>query len=344
MREEKRRKEEEEKEARKRAEEEERRRREEEEEARRRAEEEERKRLEEAAAAARRKAEEEEEAARRAEEEEAAKKKEATEQAREPQTREDPDIELVTEETLDHNLPVLETEEEAEAAPSSHTEEELDDGELDPETNGSLDEAGAQLEEREEEEELDTQTTEASSEGVSAEALTPSAEDQPPSDSSTPSAGLKRVRPAALNKGPSSRSQEKREQRRRRGLEHNQRATERAGSQEASKKELDQYTFVAWKMKEEKPGSKKEVKEVKTSPLPTGPVRPSTLPLQPLEAPEKNGMAEAAGAVQLQRRPGAIKEKPEKWRERRSDGDLWEGHVKEEPRKTYSLYVCCSDH
>uniref|UniRef100_A0A673BIN0 Myosin IXB n=1 Tax=Sphaeramia orbicularis TaxID=375764 RepID=A0A673BIN0_9TELE len=141
-------------------------------------------------------------------------------------------------------------------------------------------------------------------------------------------------------------SQEKREQRRRRGLEHNQRETERAASSSSSSssssspatgkdqtsppretpklkersdsKELDQYTFVAWKVKEDKGGKK----DPKTSP-PAGPIRPSTLPLQPSDH-IRNGVGEGVGAVNLQRRPGAIKEKPERWRGRRSDGENYE--------------------
>lgn len=393
MREEKRRKEEEEKEARKRAEEEERRRREEEEGARRRAEEEEERRRKEEEEA-RRKAEEEE-VRRRAEEEEAARKEQEAQKKREeaeksePQTREDPDIELVTEEMLDDNLPVQEREEEigeedGEVNTSSHTEEEqgrdeeLEDEELDLETNGTLAEAGPQLDEKEEDEDLENQTLEQSdskpvlpSDGVTSNALTPTSpgeglDKQAPSD--TPSnAEQKRVRAPPISRGQSSRSQEKREQRRRRGLEHNQRETERASSsasskdqtsppksksQEASKlkeradsKELDQYTFVAWKMKEDKGGKK----EVKPSPPSATPVRPSTLSLQPADpVPERNGLGEGGGSVNLQRRPGAIKEKPEKWRGRRSDGELPEStspppHNREERRKK-TLYVFCSGH
>ncbi|XP_041790739.1 unconventional myosin-IXb isoform X3 [Chelmon rostratus] len=374
MREEKRRKEEEEKEARKRAEEEERRRREEEEEARRRAEEEEerRRRMEEEA---RRKAEEEEAKRRAEEEEEARKKLEAeTRVASEPQTREDPDIELVTEEMLDDNLPVQETEEERgeeddKVNTSSHTEEEqakdeeLEDGEL--KTNGTQAEAGPQLDEKEEDEDLENQTLEEStsqptlpSDGVTSNALTPTSPGeelgkQAPSDTSTPSgAELKRARAPATNRGP-SRSQEKREQRRRRGLEHNQRETERASSsaitkdetsppksksqetpklkERADSKELDQYTFVAWKMKEDKGGKK----EAKTSPPSATPVRPSTLSLQLADpVSERNGLGEGAGAVHLHRRPGAIKEKPEKWRGRRSDGEPSEGTSPPSPNNT----------
>lgn len=377
MREEKRRKEEEEKEARKRAEEEERMRREEEEEARRRAEEEEERRRMEEEEEARRKAEEEE-ARRKAEEEEAARRAQEAEKRleSEPQTREDPDIELVTEETLDDNLRVQEKEEDGEVNTSSHTEEEQGEGE-ELETNGTLAEAGPQLDEKEKDEDLENQTLEQSdskpappSDGVTSKALTPTSpgdglDKQAPSDTSTPSnAEQKRVRAPAINRGQSSRSQEKREQRRRRGLEHNQRETERASSsaiskdetappksksQETSKmkervdsKELDQYTFVAWKMKEEKGGKK----EAKTSSPSAGPVRPSTLSLQPADPmPERNGLGEGAGAVNLHRRPGAIKEKPEKWRGRRSDGELSESTSpppplnREERRRKQPLYV-----
>uniref|UniRef100_A0A3P8RR82 Myosin IXB n=1 Tax=Amphiprion percula TaxID=161767 RepID=A0A3P8RR82_AMPPE len=314
MREEKHKKEEEEKEAQRRAEEEERRRRreEEEEEARRKAAaEEERIRMEEEEA--RRKAEEEE-ARRRAEEEEAArkaqeaqKKKEEEEQrlAREPQTREDPDIELVTEEMLDKNLPVQEIE-----------SKELENGEVDVENYGTPAEAGPQLDEKEDEEETESQTLDSrpgsTSDGVAPAGTTSNAEQK---------------KPSAITRGQSSRSQEKREQRRRRGLEHNQRETERAASstsgkdqtspskiknQETAKlkersdsKELDQYTFVAWKKK-----------DAKSSPPSAGPVRPSTLSLQPADS-ERNGVGEGVGTVNLQRRPGAMKEKPEKWRGRR---------------------------
>ncbi|XP_039666987.1 unconventional myosin-IXb isoform X2 [Perca fluviatilis] len=354
MREEKQRKEEEEKEALKRAEEEERRRREEEEEARRRAqEEEERRQMEEEAA--RRKAEEEEarmraeEAARKAQE--AQKKREEAEKrlASEPQTREYPDIELVTEEMLADILPVQETEEErGEVHTSSHTEEEqgkdeeLEDEDEELETNGTMAEAGPQLDEKEDYEDLRLP-----SDGVTSNALTPTCpaeglDKQAPGNTSTPSnAELKRAHAPAISRGLSSRSQEKREQRRRRGLEHNQRETERAAStsatsdsskdqtsppksksQEPSKlkeradsKELDQYTFVAWKMKEDKGGKK----EAKTSPPTAGPVRPSSLPLHTTDpGPDRNGLGDVVGATNLQRRPVVVKDK---WRGRRSDGD-----------------------
>lgn len=378
LREEKRRKEEEEKEARKRAEEEERRRREEEEEARRRAEEEEeRQRIEDEKA--RIKAEEEE-AKTRAEKEEMARMAEETGKTpvKEPQTREDPDIELIAEEMLDNNLTVPEAEEGVNVSSQREEEEEelikaeeLNDTEMDLELNGTMAEAGPQLEEGDGEYDFDNHTpaesdstSVLSSDGVFTHSPSTTGEESDKKsldDSSVPS-NLDQTRPkaTAVGKGQLSRSQEKREQRRRRGLEHNQRETERASSSFGGKdntsalknktqaarskergqesKELDQYTFVAWKMKEDKAAKK----ETKTSP-PAAPVRPSTLPLLPLS--DRNGVSEGAGAVSLQRRSGAIKEKPEKWRGRRSDGELSEcsseqqPHSREEWRRKTPLYV-----
>ncbi|XP_074523656.1 unconventional myosin-IXb isoform X3 [Halichoeres trimaculatus] len=364
IREEKQRLEEEEREAQKRAEEEQRR-KEEEEEARRKAEEERRKMEEEAKRLAEeeeaRRLAEEEEAARRAQEEQKKREEAENRPAREPQTREDPDIELVTEETLDENLSAKETEEERgeqdmEVNTITHKEEEqgkeeeLEEEDLPSKTNGTLAVAGPQQDEKEEDEDLKNETLEETTpqpalpSGVDASQalrLTSPGEESnkaPFSNTSTSSnAEQKGVQPPSVNRGNSSRSQEKREQRRRRGLEHNQRETERASSskdqtsqpksknQESSKlkeradsKELDQYTFVAWKMKEEKGGKK----DTKASP---SPVRPSTLSLLPADsAPERNGVSEVHGAPNLQRRPGAIKEKPEKWRGRRSDGEISE--------------------
>ncbi|KAK5907663.1 hypothetical protein CesoFtcFv8_005484 [Champsocephalus esox] len=307
MREEKQKKEDDEKEAQMKAEEEERRRRrEEEEEARRRAEEEEEKRRMEEEEKARRKAEEEE-ARRRAEEAEKQREEEEKRlEEEEPQTRKDPDIELFTEDT----------EEEEE------------------ETNGTLAEAGPQQEEEEEEKEEESGLTPAPPrEGDQQTASTPASAEQ------------KRSRAPALNRAQTSKSQEKREQRRRRGLEHNQRETERAASsssstgisskdqssppkskskelkERADSKELDQYTFVAWKMKEEEKGGKKEAKA--SPPPPLG--RPSSLPLQMAadSPPDRNGVGDAVGSSSLQRRPGGFKEKPEKWR--RSEGENPEG-------------------
>ncbi|CAN9500413.1 unnamed protein product [Ophioblennius macclurei] len=354
MREEKR---QEEKEAREKAEEEERRRREEEEEeeARRQAaEEEERLRREEEEEMIRR--QEEEETRRRAEEEERARKAEEEQRRREeeeqrlaaePQTREDPDIELVTEEMLDKTPPDSKVDSEkeeggAEVNASSQTEElPAKDEELEEEdfqTNGTLAEAGLQPDEKENE----NQTLGRS------DSKPPLSSDEPPPTCPAPPGGNEAI-PASSSssgsavRGQTSRSQEKREHRRRRGLEHNQRETERAASSSSIKKdqpsspksknqetvkmkersdstELDQYTFVAWKDK----GGKKEGKGSSAS---AGPVRPSTLPLQPLDSlPDRNGLGDGAGAVSLQRRSGGMKEKPEKWREgRRSDGQHAEG-------------------
>ncbi|XP_035032170.2 unconventional myosin-IXb isoform X2 [Hippoglossus stenolepis] len=383
IRQEKQKKEDEEKEAQRRAEEEERRRREEEEEARRKAEEEEEARRRMVEEEARRKEEEEE--ARRAEEEETAKKaqeaqkkseEEEKQMGREPQTREDPDIELVTEEMLDDNLSLQE-----EGKSNSHTdEEELDkdeeledeDGESSLESNGTLAEAGPQLDEKEEDEENQTQGQLDSEPVLPSDGVTPNAlispsqvlDKQSHSTTSTSSnVEQDRIRAPPLHKGQSSRSQEKREQRRRRGLEHNQRETDRAASsslssptdkdktsppksksQDTSKlkersdsKELDPYTFVAWKVKEEK-GGKKEAKS--SSPPASGPVRPSSLSLRPADTvSERNGLGDNGGAVNLQRRPGAIKEKPEKWKGRRSEGEYPEStstlplHNREERRR-----------
>ncbi|XP_062251057.1 si:zfos-588f8.1 isoform X2 [Platichthys flesus] len=371
IRQEKQKKEDEEKEAQRRAEEEERRRREEEEEARRKTEEEKaRRRMEEEEA---RRKDVEERARRIAEEEETAKKEqeaqkkreeEEKQMTREPQTREDPDIELVTEEMLDDNLSLQE-----EGKSSSHTdEEELDKDEEDEEysleSNGTMAEAGPQLDEKEEDSENQTQGQLDSQPVLPSDGVTPNAlispsqvlDKQPHSTTSTTSnAEQDRTRAPPLHKGQSSRSQEKREQRRRRGLEHNQRETDRAAStslsspndkdqasppksksQEPSKlkersdsKELDQYTFVAWKVKEEKGGKK----EAKSSPPVSGPVRPTSLPLRPADTDsERNGLGDNGGAVNLQRRPGAIKEKPEKWKGRRSEGEY--------PESTSTLPSC----
>ncbi|XP_015826773.3 unconventional myosin-IXb isoform X2 [Nothobranchius furzeri] len=360
IREEKRKKEEEEEEARRRAEEEERRKREEEEEAKRKAEEEARLRLE-------------EEARRRAEQEEAAARK-AQEQGKEEEKRiREPDLELVAEEILDEH-PLVTEEEQSK-------DEELEDEEQDLEITATV--AGSQPDESEEEEDLEDQTRGQQdsepvllSEEVTSNALTPTAPPQgedklSSTTSTTPHA---EEQPSLSMKCSSSRSMKKREERRQRGLEHNKRETERAAAtssssttidkdqksspksrnQETSKlkersdsKELDQYTFVAWKVKDDKGGKK----EARSSPPPVGPVRPTTLPLQPANSPhEKNGLSEGVGSTTLQRRPGAIKEKPEKWRERRSNGENCEGtsspplYNREDKRKksplsetTYSL-------
>ncbi|XP_051929923.1 unconventional myosin-IXb isoform X2 [Hippocampus zosterae] len=363
MREDRRRKEEEMKKA-----EEERRRREEEEERRQREEEEMRLRM--AVEEEKRKAQEEE--MRRREEEEASRKaleakaaleaKEVKQRAKEPQTREDPDIELVTEEMLDDSLldqePQARGEDDGEVPSSFHTQEEWgkdEDEEEDEwlpqaekrdcdhlplrsglETNGTLAEAGPQSDEKQE----DTQHG-LSSFGVSSNLppTTSSGLEQTSSTTSTTSHSQhKLVRPVA--KTHVSKSQEKREQRRRRGLEHNQRETLRAASTSTSSsatsaeqtsppksktsdvskqregtdsKELDQYTFVAWKMKEEK-GGKKDTKISSQS----GAVRPTTLSLHPAESTHEKTMADG-GALSLKHIHGPVKEKSEKWKT--SDGE-----------------------
>ncbi|XP_029987922.1 unconventional myosin-IXb isoform X3 [Sphaeramia orbicularis] len=354
MREEKWKKEEEAKEARRRQEEDRRR----EEEERRKVEEEARKRMEEEEM--RRKAQDEE-ARRRAEEEEAIMKAEAEEAVqrkreeeekspvREPQTREDPDIELVTEEMLDESQVSIHETEDGEVREEQNKDEQIEEEKEEPpsprsdmEVNGTLAGAGSQLHEKEHVDDKENQTIEKPSLCRSNDT------DKQGSDSTSTSSNAeqKRVRVPDSNRTQTSRSQEKREQRRRRGLEHNQRETERAASSSSSSssssspatgkdqtsppretpklkersdsKELDQYTFVAWKVKEDKGGKK----DPKTSP-PAGPIRPSTLPLQPSDH-IRNGVGEGVGAVNLQRRPGAIKEKPERWRGRRSDGENYE--------------------
>ncbi|KAL6107967.1 myo9b [Pungitius sinensis] len=337
IREEKQRKEEQEK-AQKRAEEEERRKRQEEEEeaARRRADEEEERRMKEEVS--RRKAEEEEEGARRRAEQEVATRKELEAQKNreeaekrlrnEPQTQEDRDLEPGTEEMLDI-LPVQKAEEDREVNTSSCREVEQgkddevedEDEEFDYETNGTLPDSRQPFGR------------------VTSNALAPTSPDD-----ATAASDEKRARAPAISRGPSARSQEKREQRRRRGLEHNQRETERAASssstpssskdqtsplksesqdpstlkERADSKELDQYTFVVRKVKEDK-GGKKEAKQSHPS---SSPVRPSSLPLHSTDAlSERNGVSEGVGATNLQRRAGAFKEKPEKWKGRRSNGE-----------------------
>ncbi|XP_072294895.1 unconventional myosin-IXb isoform X2 [Eucyclogobius newberryi] len=326
MREEKRIKEDEEREAQRKLEEEEQRRRREEEEQeirRRRFEEEEAQRE---AEEARRRAVEEITRRAQAAAEEARKKLEEKRVRSEPQTREDPDIELVTEEELDQTQDSTEELEDGEITTGSQDKEPKQTGGKKlplfshlTEIKGTEAEAGPQRQDKEEN--LNKGTLE-------------DAEHHPlpqvaPTDTDTlPTDGNRRI-------------QEKREKRRRRGLEHNQRESERAAASssppdkkdqstapkvktpETSKlrertdsKEIDQYTFVVQKIKEDK-GAKREEKASPPQVLP--PVRPSTLLLHSLDH-DKNGLGESAGAVNLQRRSGAIKEKPEKWKAgRRSD-------------------------
>uniref|UniRef100_A0A8C9VPP8 Myosin IXB n=1 Tax=Scleropages formosus TaxID=113540 RepID=A0A8C9VPP8_SCLFO len=123
---------------------------------------------------------------------------------------------------------------------------------------------------------------------------------------------------------------------RQRGLEHSKRECQRAASaskeeptpkvkgqdavtgpearqkERADSKELDQYTFVAWKMKEEK-----GKKEVKASASP--PSRPSSLPLRTsVHKPSRNGFEESPCAKHSEQ--DIVKEKAEKWKEKSSEG------------------------
>ncbi|XP_051549383.1 unconventional myosin-IXb-like isoform X2 [Myxocyprinus asiaticus] len=122
-------------------------------------------------------------------------------------------------------------------------------------------------------------------------------------------AGQNQTRPPSLSKLQTS-SQEKRELRRQRGLEHSQRESQRAASVakddtsfksktlespgkaegklkvRADSKELDQYTFVAWKGEK----VKRDTRDV-----PPEHVRPSTLPLDiPPSGPGRNGHSDTA--------------------------------------------------
>uniref|UniRef100_A0A7N8WX04 Myosin IXB n=1 Tax=Mastacembelus armatus TaxID=205130 RepID=A0A7N8WX04_9TELE len=247
---------------------------------------------------------------------------------------------------------------------SAQEEQDDEDQELDLKTNGTLAEAGPRLHEKQEEN-MENQTLAWSD---SKPGHTPRSPDtQAPGTTSTPPGAEQNTgQPPGITRSLSSRSQEKREQRRRRGMEHNQRETERAASSSSSgistdhtsppktksqepaklkersdSKELDQYTFVAWKMKEDKGGKK----EVKSSPPSSSPVRPSTLPLQPVDPGlERNGLGEGGGAVSLQRRPGGMKEKPHKWRGKRAEGEQAESSSppspnREEKRKKQLAYV-----
>uniref|UniRef100_A0A8C1FH24 Unconventional myosin-IXb n=1 Tax=Cyprinus carpio carpio TaxID=630221 RepID=A0A8C1FH24_CYPCA len=126
--------------------------------------------------------------------------------------------------------------------------------------------------------------------------------------------GQSQNRAPPLSKLPVSRSQEKRELRRQRGLEHSQRESERAASagkdntsfksktlerpgkedgklkERSDSKELDQYTFVAWKVDK----VKRDAKDV-----PPELVRPSTLPLDiPTSGPGRKGYTDPSIAAQ----------------------------------------------
>lgn len=138
--------------------------------------------------------------------------------------------------------------------------------------------------------------------------------------SSEPQPGPSHTRAPPLSKLPASRSQEKRELRRQRGMEHNQRESQRAAGKDdpsfksktlespskaegklkerADSKELDQYTFVAWK-----------VDKVKKDEL----VRPSTLPLDiPASGTGRNGYGDPGIA---EGKPSSVKEEANKRKE-----------------------------
>lgn len=137
---------------------------------------------------------------------------------------------------------------------------------------------------------------------------------------SEPHPGSSQTRAPPLSKLPASRSQEKRELRRQRGMEHNQRESQRAAGKDdpsfksktlespgkaegklkerADSKELDQYTFVAWK-----------VDKVKKDEL----VRPSTLPLDiPASGTGRNGYGDPGIA---EGKPAPVKEEANKRKE-----------------------------
>uniref|UniRef100_A0A8C7V962 Myosin IXB n=1 Tax=Oncorhynchus mykiss TaxID=8022 RepID=A0A8C7V962_ONCMY len=249
---------------------------------------------------------------------------------------------VVAERTLDENrhwdkVPVQDKEEQREEvedgeAAASSPSEKVEKGNASavsqPDKGISIQaEAGPQLEEESQavEEQEQAHSEEPEEEGTT-EAAAPhsperhkgaqaAAEATPSAD---PQSGQKKLRPPPLHKVTASRSQEKRELRRQRGLEHSQRESKRVASaatkeepspkvidQEAASraeekpkgrtdsKEMDQYTFVAWK-KDDK--GKKEAKA--TTPAP---IRPSTLPLNPPEPMANRNGHEVLGPGNLTR-------------------------------------------
>uniref|UniRef100_A0A4W4FEF2 Myosin IXB n=1 Tax=Electrophorus electricus TaxID=8005 RepID=A0A4W4FEF2_ELEEL len=127
-----------------------------------------------------------------------------------------------------------------------------------------------------------------------------------------------------MSKLTTSRSQEKRELRRQRGLEHSHRESVRAASvgkdepvpkpesrhaERTDNRELDQYTFVAWKVEKAKKESKDEGEKVKRDTKDRGevpereakeaaacPVRPTVLALEvPGSKPERSHRSELPG-------------------------------------------------
>uniref|UniRef100_A0A8C7CAC0 Myosin IXB n=1 Tax=Oncorhynchus kisutch TaxID=8019 RepID=A0A8C7CAC0_ONCKI len=205
---------------------------------------------------------------------------------------------------------------------------------LPDEGNGIQAEAGPQLEEESQAvEEPEEAHSEEEEEGTKEEATPQS----PEKDNGSQAA-------AEAHRSQVSRSQEKREQRRQRGMEHSQRESERVAltatkeepvpkikgqeaasraevkpkerAERADSKELDQYTFVAWK------------KEAKATSHTHAPVRPSTLRLNPPEPmDDRNGHNEVLGPGNLVRysQQGTMKEKAEKWKGKKTDGRQPEG-------------------
>ncbi|CAM4661334.1 unnamed protein product [Leuciscus chuanchicus] len=173
--------------------------------------------------------------------------------------------------------------------------------------------------------------------------------------------GQSQNRAPPLSKLPVSRSQEKRELRRQRGLEHSQRESERAASawkddtpfksktlespgkaegklkERSDSKELDQYTFVAWKGDK----SKRDAKDV-----PPELVRPSTLPLDiPTSGPGRNGYSDPAIAAQPALAKEEANRRKEPSRSNTQPENLMAGPRSLEERNIKSLqygFLCCS--
>uniref|UniRef100_A0AAZ3QHU3 Unconventional myosin-IXb n=1 Tax=Oncorhynchus tshawytscha TaxID=74940 RepID=A0AAZ3QHU3_ONCTS len=303
-----------------------------------------------------------ESAERRARENEEARLRQAESVNEEPETQEELEAQVVAERTLDESrhwdkVPVQDKEEQREEvedgeAAASSPSEKVEKGNASAVSqpdkgNSTQAEAGPQLEEESQavEEQEQALSEEPEEEGTT-EAAAPhsperrkgaqaAAEATPSAD---PQSGQKKLRPPPLHKVTASRSQEKRELRRQRGLEHSQRESKRVASaatkeepspkvidQEAASraeekpkgrtdsKEMDQYTFVAWK-KDDK--GKKEAKA--TTPAP---IRPSTLPLNPPEPMANRNGHEVLGPGNLTRysQQDAMKEKAEKWKEGKID-------------------------
>lgn len=114
---------------------------------------------------------------------------------------------------------------------------------------------------------------------VSAEDVKSPQTGSPTTNTIHPDPGRSRAPP--MGKLPTSRSQEKRELRRQRGLEHSQRESVRAAAagKDESCKELDHYTFISQKSEKPKKEADNEEEKVKKEDV-TCPIRPSTLPLE----------------------------------------------------------------